>query len=97
MHDSLCAEEGGVYARFEAMSRACGWKGAVNSAISRFSGGEYELLITPCHPTNATKRANLVNSEASSLWRSSEWGVRGLHESFTRIRKMVKDYLCYCV
>ncbi len=77
MHDSLCEEQGGVYAKLEPMFLASGGKGVVDSAFSR---GRYEFLIKSCQtlPTNAPRRTILVNSEDSSLRQSSEWGMRGL-------------------
>ncbi len=85
MHDSLCAEQDGVYASLETMFRASGGKGVVDSAFSR---GRYEFLINSCQepPTNAPRRTILVNSEASSLRQSSEWGMRGLQGSFPRFK-----------
>jgi len=72
------------------MFLASGGKDVVDSAFSR---GKCEFLIKSCQtlPTNAPRRTILVNSEASSLRQSSEWGMRGLQGSFPRI----KDHFLY--
>jgi hypothetical protein len=85
MHDSQVAEYGGVYAKLEAAHEASGGKGVVDSAFAR---GRYPFLIKSCQtlPTNALHQRVLVNSEASSMRQSAEWGMRGLQASFPRIR-----------
>ena len=85
MHDSQIAEQGGVYAKLEMAYNASGGKAVVDSAFAR---GRYEFLIKSCQtlPSNAPRQTVLVNSDASSLRQSSEWGMRGLQASFPRIK-----------
>jgi hypothetical protein len=85
VHDSQCVEQGGVYKNFEDQFNKTGGEGVVDSA---FSGGRYHFLIKSCQtlPTNATECVVLVNDEAMSLWKSSEWGMRGLQVSFPRLK-----------
>lgn len=63
---------------------------------SAFSRDRYTFLIKSCQMllTNATQCIVLVNDEATSLWQSFEWGMRGLQGSFPRLkgRFMYEEY-----
>jgi hypothetical protein len=69
----------------EVSTKLTGGKGVVDSA---FSHGRYPFLIESCQtlPTNATRQIVLVNDDATSLWQSSEWGMKGLQGSFPRLK-----------
>jgi hypothetical protein len=92
-YDSQVAEQGGVYKNLEEQHRLMGGKGVVDSAFSR---DRYTFLIKSCQMllTNATQCIVLVNDEATSLWQSFEWGMRGLQGSFPRLkdRFMYEEY-----
>jgi hypothetical protein len=66
-----------MYDKLEEQHELTGGKGVVDSAFSR---GRYPFLIKSCQtlPTNSTERIVLVNNEATALWQTFEYDMRGL-------------------
>jgi hypothetical protein len=85
VHDSLCADVGGVYEKLEEQYLLSGGKGVVDAAFAR---RRFPFLIKSCQvlPANAPQRVILVSQDATSLRQSAEWGMRALQGSFPRLK-----------
>ena len=97
-HDSTVAEWGGLYGKLERVYNSTGLKFVIDSA---FSSAEVEYLIKSSQDFLVADDGledheeiidNLaVKREATSMRQSAEWGMRGVHASFPRL----KDTLPY--
>jgi hypothetical protein len=84
-HDSTIAEWGNVYEKLERVFDAVGGKCTVDSA---FSKKRYGFLIrsSQADPDSDNPNDYIVNSEATSMRQSAEWGMQALQSSFPRLR-----------
>jgi len=87
VHDSMIAEWGGVYDKLEKVYERCGGKCTVDSA---FGSARYDFLIKSSQVSNGGVEDYIVNSEATSMRQSAEWGMGLLKTSFPRMRDRLR-------
>ena len=89
-HDSTIAEWGNIYKKLKGVFDQHGGRCTVDSA---FSKKNYPFLIksSQSDPDSDNPLDYIVNSEATSMQQSAEWGMRAVQASFPRL----KDRLIY--
>lgn len=87
-HDSTVADWGNIYTKLAEVHQRTGGKCTVDSAFSR---GRYPFLIKSSQSDPENPEDFCVNTEATSMRQSAEWGMRAFQSSFPRL----KDRLLY--
>jgi hypothetical protein len=84
-HDSIVAEYGNLFQKFENHCNLVGGRGVVDSAFSR---RRYEFLIKSSQeaPVGADAATVALNRQATSLRQTAEWGMRAIQSSFPRLK-----------
>ena len=78
---------GGVYDRLEKVYARVGVKCTVDSA---FGSARYDFLIKSSQVSNGSVEEYIINSEATSMRQSAEWGMGLLRSSFPRMRDRLR-------
>ncbi len=86
-HDSVIAENGGLYAKLESVYEATGGKAVVDSAFSMKRCPFLIKLGKKKHRETALARR--IRHQATFLQQSAEWGMRALQGSFPRLKDRI--------
>ena len=84
LHDSTLAEYGGIYDTLEAYFIKYNVRTVVDSAFSSCKN-DYMIQSAQTLPVTSYPLQVLVSREATSLRKSTEWGMHGLKGSFPRL------------
>ena len=84
-HDSTIAEWGNIYAKLGKVHEEMGGQCTVDSA---FSKKRHDFLIksSQTDPDSDDPNDFVVNTEATSMRQSAEWGMRAIQSSFPRLK-----------
>mgnify|MGYP003840563507 CR=1 FL=1 len=88
IHDSMVCEWGNIYNQLQKVYDETGGTCTVDSAFSR---KKCDFLIKSSQSLPDTAEGITVNTDATSMRQSAEWGMRSFQSSFPRI----KDRLVY--
>ena len=77
----------GIYATMESIFERTGGKVVVDSA-SRLSGTNFIIMSSQLDPLE--EESLLINREATSIHKLSEWGVRMIQAQFPRINDNIQ-------
>jgi len=87
VHDSMVAEWGGVYDKLEEVYERYGGKCTVDCA---FGSARYDFLIKSSQVCEGGVEQYIINSEATSMRQSAEWGMGLLQSSFPRMKDKLR-------
>jgi hypothetical protein len=87
VHDSSIADWGDIYTKLESVYNDCGGKCTVDSAFSR---GRYGFLVKSAQIAPVGTDAYNINTDATSMRQSAEWGMRLVQSSFPRLKDRMK-------
>ena len=86
LHDSTIAEWGSVYKKLQAVYERSGGKCTVDSAFNCKKYGKFLIKSSQSDPWSDDINDYIVNTEATSMRQSAEWGMRMLQSSFPRLK-----------